>query len=107
MNHSNVKMMSKHYAFIDALLTRLGFDINKRSRMLNQQQLNENIDIITNDKLYLIKLANLNKQRHMFNDDISLKSKLGFLNSILKDAGVKISPHRKQEHKETKQTIIK
>ena len=68
--------------------------------MQTQTELNENIDNLKHDKANYNKLRTL-MQRHQkpFNEDSTLKVKLGFVNSILRTVGTTITTCRKQKHK--------
>ena len=97
-------------SIIRELINKLGFaDVYDTDKKYNKEEIITsinnlmNINIFTQDKDYYKMFSTSEyKLKKLFEEESSLKNKLGYINSILADFSLKISLNRKQEKKGNK-----
>ena len=98
-------------SIVKDFLESLGFQCDDMSqpKRLSKEELINNVNklkdtsIFTNNKAYHHLFGSTDKKiKYIFNDDATLKSKLGFINSVLHQCGFSLIPIRKQERKGNK-----
>ena len=112
-SRSNISDETKAHklSIVKDCLESLGFqcdDISQPKRLSKEELINninklKDTSIFTNNKAYHHLFGSTNKKiQYIFNDDATLKSKLGFINSVLHQCGFSLIPIRKQERKGNK-----
>jgi hypothetical protein len=113
----NINEATKEHklTIIKDFIESLGFQCDKTSQQkrLAKEELIERINklkdtsIFTNSKSYHHLLGSTSKKIHQaFNENATLKSKLGFINSVIRQCGFSLILTRKQESKGNKLIII-
>ena len=105
INFRKAEFLSKK-EMIKGIINKLGFKIDDMSILLDKDTFTKNLEIISTDK----ELFGSEKNRILFgfnkNTNKTVKSYMGFLNSVLKNWGIKINSLKKNKKIRNKVTKI-